>query len=215
MHSHSYRKIVIIAGLTVALATIAFFAAGEKFLRIESHAGNQGTDAVVVLAGYKADKARIEEGSALVRRGKGAYLILPLRHAAIDWPWTVRYFGLRDALPAHRVLIGRATARDEPLIDRYGGTYVEAVKTARIMRDRNLRSATIVSSAYHMRRAQIAFERFRRPGRLEFYYHPVDDDRPMDKPWWTDAAYVARVLQEYKKLLAAYLVYNLSPPSAP
>ena len=169
-----------------------------------------------MLAGSaKEDKGRIEEGSALIRQGKGRYLILPLRHSAIDWPWAVQYYGLHEALPEDKVLIGRSTEIDEPLIDRFGGTYVEAIKTVRIMRDLDLTSAIIVSSAFHMRRAKIAFEQFRQPGRLEFYYHPVDSERRTGQPWWTDTAYVARVLQEYKKLLAAYFIYNLNPPAVP
>jgi hypothetical protein len=66
-----------------------------------------------------------------------------------------------------------------------------------------------------MRRAKIAFGQFRQPGRFEFYYHPVDPESKTKQPWWTDTAYVARVLQEYKKLLAAYFIYNLNPPTVP
>lgn len=216
MHKKTRRKISIAVFLCAGLLVFIFFLAGEKFLRVQSDSGSQKCDAVVVLAGLaKEDKQRIEEGSALIRQGKGSYLILPLRHSAIDWPWAVQYYGLHEALPEDKVLIGRSTATDEPLIDRFGGTYVEALKTVRIMRDLDLTSAIIVSSAYHMRRAQIAFERFRQPGRLEFYYHPVDSERRTKQPWWTDAEYVAKVLQEYKKLLAAYFIYNLSPASIP
>ncbi|MGD2010542.1 MAG: YdcF family protein [Desulfobacterales bacterium] len=216
MHKKTHRKIFIAGFLFVTLLVFIFFLAGETFLRIESDSQNQRADAVVVLAGSpKEDKGRIEEGSALIRQGKGRYLILPLRHSAIDWPWAVQHYGLQAALAEDKVLIGRSTKTDEPLIDRFGGTYVEAIMTVRIMRDLDLASAIIVSSAYHMRRAQIAFEQFRQPGRFEFYYHPVDSERRPKQPWWTDMAYVARVLQEYKKLLAAYFIYNLSSPAVP
>jgi uncharacterized SAM-binding protein YcdF (DUF218 family) len=216
MHKITHRKIVIGVFLCAGLLVFIFFLAGERFLRVKSDYQGQRADAVVVLAGSpKEDKGRIEEGSALIRQGEGRYLILPLRHSAIDWPWAVEYYGLQEALPEDKVLIGRSTKIDEPLIDRFGGTYVEAIKTVRIMRDLGLTSAIIVSSAYHMRRAQIAFEQFRQPGRLQFYYHPVDSERTTKQPWWTDTGYVARVLQEYKKLLAAYFIYNLNPPTVP
>jgi uncharacterized SAM-binding protein YcdF (DUF218 family) len=216
MNKKTRRKIVIAVFLLAGVFVIIFFLAGERFLRIESDSQSQRADAVVVLAGSaKEDKGRIQEGSALIRQGKGRYLILPLRHSAIDWPWAVQYYGLHEALPDDKVLIGRSTKIDEPLIDRFGGTYVEAIKTVRIMRDLDLTSAIIVSSAYHMRRAQIAFEQFRQPGRFEFYYHPVPSERRTKQPWWTDAEYVARILQEYKKLLAAYFIYNLSSPAVP
>ncbi len=215
MLKQKHRNIFIVLCLCAGLLVGIFCLRGEKFLRVESDAPGRKTDAVVVLAGLaKEDKERIEAGSALLRQGKGGLLILPLRHAAIDWPWAVRHYGLQDALPDDKVFIGRSTPTDEPLIDRFGGTYVEAIKTVRIMGDLNLTSAIIVSSAYHMRRAQIAFEQFSRPGRFEFYYHPVDPVPRPPLPWWTDAEYVVRVLQEYKKLLAAYFIYQLHPPSA-
>lgn len=216
MHKKIHQKILLGVFLFAGFLVVIFFLTGEKFLRVKSDSRGQRADAVVVLAGSpKEDKGRIEEGSVLIRQGKGRYLILPLRHSAIDWPWAVQYYGLHKALPEDKVLIGRSTKIDEPLIDRFGGTYVEAIKTVRIMRDLDFTSAIIVSSAYHMRRAQIAFEQFRQPGRFEFYYHPVDSERRTKQPWWTDTEYVARILQEYKKLLAAYFIYNLSTPADP
>jgi hypothetical protein len=210
-----YHKIFTTLAVTVAVCIFLFLLKGEKFLRIDSKIGDINADAVVVLAGsYKEDKERIAEGAALIRRDKGNVLILPLRHPAIDWPWVVQYFNLRQDLPEHQVHIGRSTPKDEPIIEKFGGTYVEAYKTVKIMQNLALRSAIIVSSAYHMRRAQMAFDRYRSSTRIEFYYHPVETSLEDTRLWWLNAKYLKKILKEYKKVLAALVVYNSRIESA-
>ena len=209
-----HRIIIVVLGLAVTVCVILFLAKGEEFLRINSDIKGEYTDAVVVLAGsYKEDKERISEGTALIHQGKGQLLILPLRHPAIDWPWVVQYFDLIDELPENQVLIGRSTPEDEPIIEKFGGTYVEARKTVQIMQKLNLTSAIIVSSAYHMRRAQMAFDRYRPSTRIKFYYHPVEADSRNERMWWFDTKYVAKIFQEYKKVIAAVFIYNSSHDS--
>lgn len=210
-----HRKIILALVLVAAVCAILFLVKGEDFLRINREIKGGHTDAVVVLAGsYKEDKERIAKGTALIQQGKGQILILPLRHPAIDWPWVVQYFGLRDELPENLVLIGRSTPEDEPIIEKFGGTYVEARKTVQIMQKLNLTSAIIVSSAYHMRRAQMAFDRYRPSTQIEFYYHPVEIDSKRKRMWWLDTKYVGKILQEYKKVMAALFIYNSSPDPA-
>ncbi len=195
---------------------VLFLLKGEEYLRIDSDAVEGRTDAVVVLAGsYKEDRERIEEGTMMVRNGKGKYLILPLRHPAIDWPWVVEYFSLKEDLPDNRVLIGRSTPEDEPMIDKFGGTYVEARKTVGIMQRLGLKTAIVVSSAYHMRRAQMAFTKNQSAARMTFYYHPVEHNPIENRTWWLDLKYLGKILQEYKKVLAAFFVYNSSNDPAP
>ena len=204
-----YVNILVTLAVAVAVCAFLFLLKGEKFLRIASNIGDINTDAVVVLAGsYKEDKKRIAEGTALIRQGKGNVLILPLRHPAINWPWVVQYFDLKGNLSESQVYIGRSTPLDEPIIERFGGTYVEAQKTVEIMQRLALKSAIIVSSAYHMRRAQMAFDRYRSSTQIEFYYHPVESGLADGRLWWLNAKYVTKILKEYKKVLAALIVYN-------
>ena len=214
MKTH-YRKIFTTLAVTFAVCGFLFLLKGENFLRIDSNIGDINADAVVVLAGsYKEDKERIAEGADLIRQGKGNVLILPLRHPAIDWPWVVQYFDLRRDLPEHQVHIGRSTPKDEPIIEKFGGTYVEAHKTVEILQKLALKSAIIVSSAYHMRRAQMAFDRYRSATRIDFYYHPVETGLEDDRLWWLNAKYVTKILKEYQKVLAALIVYNSHIESA-
>ena len=210
-----YRKILTTLAVIAAICVCLFLFKGEKFLRIDSKIGDISADAVVVLAGsYKEDKERIAEGTDLIRQGKGNVLILPLRHPAIDWPWVVQYFDLRQDLPENQVHIGRSTPKDEPIIEKFGGTYVEAHKSVEILQKLALKSAIIVSSAYHMRRAQMAFDRYRSSARIEFYYHPVETGLEDNRLWWLNAKYVTKILKEYQKVLAALIVYNSHIESA-
>ena len=197
--------------LTAALgAVILFLSFGERFLRIVKDDPQTNAGAVVTLAGtpLTEDNQRIREGIRLYQQGRGRYLILPLRHTTFKWSWAVDNYKLEQSIPDAHLLIGRSTPPDDPVIAQYGGTYVEAKKTVGIMRQHGIQSAIVVSSAYHMRRAEIAFEQCAKGYDLQFYYHPVERASASGSPWWTDSRYVYRILREYKKLLAAYFIYN-------
>jgi uncharacterized SAM-binding protein YcdF (DUF218 family) len=198
----------IFCGLILALA-LGFLLLGETFLRVEREPISGKADAVVVLAGgHPEDKRRIEKGLALIRRGKAGVLILPLRHPAFRWSWAVDFYGLpSDALDTN-VLIGRSTPAEAQWLDDYGGTYTEARKTIEMMRRNRLHSAIVVSSAYHMRRAAMAFSRFEKESASQFFYQSVDPAHSRSAPWWTDGEYVSKLLKEYRKIAAAYLVYR-------
>jgi uncharacterized SAM-binding protein YcdF (DUF218 family) len=205
-------KIIAVAFTALMGLTILFLAFGEQFLRIEDDLSHAQTDAIVVLAGNvggsSEDGQRIQEGAGLILRDRGQYLILPLRHNTITWSWVVEYYRINQPIPADRLLIGRSTPSDEQVITQYGGTYAEARKSVEIMRQHRMKSAVIVSSAYHMRRVKIAFEKSKKNHDLQFYYHPVNRSNTSGSFWWTDSRYAFRVLKEYRKLLAAYFIYN-------
>ncbi len=205
-----FARIGVVA-LTVVLSTVALFLIfGERFLRVENDHHQVHADAVVVLAGIPLteDSHRIREGSELYHQGRGRFLILPLRHNTFKWSWAVDNYKLKRPIPGSRLLIGRETPQNEQAIARFGGTYVEAQNSVAIMQRHRIKSAIIVSSAYHMRRAEIAFEQCKKGHDLQFYYHPVDRTNESGLPWWTDPRYVYRVLSEYVKLLAAYFIYS-------
>jgi len=200
-----FTAALLIALLCSALVFILF---GEKFLRVGSDVPSRKIDAVVILAGVPVeDKQRISAGSAMFSSARVRYIILPLRHPTFKWSWAARYYQLEHLNPGNSLLIGRSTPSDKSAIARYGGTYVEAQKTAQIMRKLKLKSAIIVSSGYHMRRAKLVFEQFRKNSHLQFYYYPVDQTASSGSLlWWMDTAYLSNVLREYCKLLAAYFV---------
>lgn len=203
------RRIAWGVAAIVLAGAVAFCTWGDEFLRIEPNLPVEQTDAVVVLAGgpYE-DRERVLVAVDLVQAGEAGVLVLPLRHRALEWPWFVRKYRIRAYLPEERVVIGREEGPRGASHSSPGGTYAEARKTIEIMEQLGLRSAVIVSSSYHMRRARLAFERANRNPGLVFHFHPVDAIDADDEPWWLNGGYALRVAEEYVKLLAGYLFYR-------
>jgi hypothetical protein len=198
-------------GVVAAVVVAAFCTWGDQFLRIEPGLPSERVDAAVVLAGPPdEDRERVLVAADLVQEDEAGTLLLPLRHRALDWPWFVRKYRVRPYLPEDRVLIGREDggARNASR-SALGGTFAEAKKTIEIMQQNGLRTAVIVSSGYHMRRARLAFQRANRNPDLVFYFHPVDSlDPDEETPWWLNGGYALRVADEYVKLVAGYLFYR-------
>ena len=197
--------------LGVAAAALAgFLVWGNDFLSMEPGQLIEKADLAVVLAGAPSeDRERVLVAADLVQAEEARVLLLPVRHRALEWPWFVQKYRIKAHLPEDRVLIGREESQRSTSWLDLGGTFAEARKTLEVMRQHNFRSAIIVSSGYHMRRARLAFERANTDPGLVFYFHPVDYRDPEDSdPWWWDSAYVMKVADEYVKLLAGYLFYR-------
>jgi uncharacterized SAM-binding protein YcdF (DUF218 family) len=185
-----------------------FMFAAVKFLRVADKHLPQKADAVVILAGSpNEDRIRVLEGIAHFHQGRVRYIILPSRHPTFKWSWAVRHYQIDSFIPASKVIIGTYNQNDRQLRPRYGGTYVEALKTAQIMTKYNMRTAIVISSGYHMRRVKMAFENAPKNFNHKYYYQPVKVFDTAGRPWWTIKEYRHRVLREYKKLLAAYFIY--------
>jgi hypothetical protein len=168
------------------LVVFVFLLEGEKFLCIKNDEPS---------------------GIDLFRRGKVKYIIFPSRHKVFTWSWVSKNYRITDKIPGYKVIIGTDNPQDHQITSNYGGTYNEALKTVKIMQKHQLGSAIIVSSCYHMRRAKMAFESCRRDGQPTFFYHPVQNFDQSNRVWWLDIHYVNKVLDEYKKLIAAYFIY--------
>lgn len=207
------RRIRMLAGTMTALfgiAVVLFLIGGEAFLRANSDDGERTADAIVVLAGASGeDNLRVLEGNRLFQQDRGRFVILPLRHPTFKWNWAIRNYHIVDPVPESNVLIARSGQKDDQqVISDYGGTFLEALKTVRMMERHGLRSAIIISSSYHMRRVRVAFNKARGKKQLRFFYHPVANSRPAGRLWWTDSRYLNHILREYKKLVAAYFIYQ-------
>jgi uncharacterized SAM-binding protein YcdF (DUF218 family) len=202
----------VVAGFGLAMAGLAgFLIWGNDFLSMEAgRLGGEKADLAVVLAGAPPeDRERVLVAVDLVQAEEARLLLLPVRHRALEWSWFVRRYRIRAHLPEDRVMIGREEGSRSESWPDLGGTFAEARKTLAIMREHHFRSAIIISSNYHMRRARLAFERANQDPDLVFYFHPVDYRDPEDfDPWWWDSAYVMKVADEYIKLLAGYLFYR-------
>jgi uncharacterized SAM-binding protein YcdF (DUF218 family) len=83
----------------------------------------------------------------------------------------------------------------------------EALETLKIMRERSFRSAIIVTSWYHLRRASLTFGRVFDGDRIKLMFHPCGHT-PFDyKTWWR--SYIGRkaVAIEYLGLATYWVRY--------
>ncbi|MEN6472759.1 MAG: YdcF family protein [Syntrophaceae bacterium] len=201
------KTVVAVIFMVLVLLCLGIFTGlGQDFLRGTATPFIQSVDAVVVLAGGpQHDKQRLARGITLVRQGRAHYLILPLRVPAIDWQNLQKLYALNSGIPPDRVLIGRPIRTHTRLTAMSGGTFAEALNTAEIMRGHGLHSALVVSSDYHMRRVQLAFNRVVPDGSLVLAFEPVLTRQPVGviSRFKSHSA----ILLEYGKLAAAWCVY--------
>ena len=88
-----------------------------------------------------------------------------------------------------------------PLLIFSGGSSDPAsVASAELMKNRGLKSAILVTSPYHQRRAAILFEREFDRTALSFRNHPADDPDWDATLWWTSEPSRSLTLVELAKL---------------
>jgi hypothetical protein len=202
----------VVMGVTVVLIVglAAFLGGGHQFLCHRDGPAPGPAELVVVLAGPQdEDRERVAAGVAFTRAGQHRFMLLPLRHRALTWPWFVRHYHIEDPLPDERVLFGRGHDGKRRHTFGLGGTFAEAEKTVDVMRERGFGSAIVVSSCYHIRRARLAFERANKEPGLTFDFYAIDvEGSGPNGPWWLDGGYTLKVADEYLKLVGGYLFYQ-------
>lgn len=195
---------------TAAACVLLFLGWGHDFLAATPDPPAGPVEAAVVLAGPPAeDRERLRAAVECVRSGRARLILLPFRHRALGWEWFLRTYRIDPPLPEERVIIGREVPAASGAGPDPGGTFAEARATIELMRRHGLRSAIVLSSSYHMRRARLAFRRADPRAEFAFAFLPVPIHDPRDpRPWWRDAELLARVAGEYVKLAGAFLFYR-------
>ena len=104
---------------------------------------------------------------------------------------------VRQGVPAEAILLEPLSATTEE----------NAKLTAQLMKGRGLRTAILVTSPYHQRRASVLFERAFAPLGLAFRNHPADDPTWDANRWFLHEPSRSLTLVELAKLGAA-LVFS-------
>jgi uncharacterized SAM-binding protein YcdF (DUF218 family) len=155
-------------------------------------------DAVVLFVG-PGNGARLDEAKQLIKEGYARYLLIPSSgelFATDPAGGVVRIAGnqARDYL-FHRIRLAANYKK------RYENTHIEVLEAKRMMDDLGLRSAMMVSSAYHMRRIRLIAGRVF-DSRIYFVScKPARWQKPFTSADWMDAERRKIIVSEYVKIL--------------
>lgn len=197
-----HRKLYITISIIFALLIMAaithrlWLEAIARFLIVEDDLSP--ADVIVVLGGGGSE--RIRHGIKLYQSGYGAWTIMTgMQHRLPGVTTTWARFAKQEAVslgvPEDAIMLEeKATDTDEN---------AEYVKD--LMVDKNLKSAIIVSSPYHMRRARMIFrEVFEDQEDLSLQFSSVEDSNFEVQGWWRRRRDLSRVIREYRKLFVCF-----------
>lgn len=151
----------------------------------------QKADVIVAISGDRGP--RTETAVALWQRGYAPLLLFSgasLDPSSVSSAELMKREAVHLGVPATAILLEpEATTTEE-----------NATGVARLMAEHRLRSAILVTSPYHQRRASILFARAFAPAGLTFLNHPADDPGWSVDRWWLDPASRTLTLIELAKL---------------
>jgi uncharacterized SAM-binding protein YcdF (DUF218 family) len=179
--------------VTVGLGVFAVAAVGHA-LGVEDPL--EKADAIVAISGDTG--ARADTAIALWKQGYAPVIVFS--GAAVD-PDSVssaeimRREALRQGVPLSATLIEAVSATTEE----------NASEVARLMVQSGLRSAILVTSPYHQRRAALLFARSFEPAGLALRRYPARDPEWDPNFWWRHDPLRSRTLIEIAKLGAELL----------
>jgi len=148
-------------------------------------------DAIVAISGDTG--ARVESAIALWKEGYAPVLIFsggssdPESVASAE---LMKRTAVAAGVPATAIVVEGTSATTEE----------NAQRVAELMQNRHLRSAILVTSPYHQRRAAMLFEREFGRASLTFRNHPADDPDWDASFWWTREPSRSLTLVELAKL---------------
>jgi uncharacterized SAM-binding protein YcdF (DUF218 family) len=143
-------------------------------------------DVIIILSG---DRARAEHGISLYKLGYANALL----------------FTGSSAQRMGRQAMSSGVTEDHILVeDESDTTFGNAKNSLEIMKTRGYKSAIVVTSPSHTRRASIIFDHFSRG--MDFTICSIPYDSSISNNWWKDRSATRAVINEYMKLIWHYLV---------
>jgi len=179
--------------LSVGTSLTAFLLIGS-WLAVE--APLEKVDAIVAISGDSG--ARVDTAITLWKAGWAPLIVFtgaPIDPASVSSAEIMRREALRQGVPESATLIEPASTTTEE----------NAAEVAKLMVQRKLHSAILVTSPYHQRRAAFEFQRAFEPRGLVFRNYPARDPEWNAFLWWRQEPVRSRTLLELVKLGAVYL----------
>ena len=177
----------------VLLFAIALLAPG--FILDAPQPAPARSDAIVVISGDE-QMARFAEGVNLYKQGFGRYLVFS--GAAFD-------NGTSNADVMHDLAVQRGVPRSAILEEPLGeDTWGNAVYTRQVLEEHGLQSAILVTSPYHLRRAEVTFDAAYAGSGIQLMVHAAPDSEWRKQSWWQQPETRRLTFTELQKL--AYIV---------
>ncbi|MCA1648638.1 MAG: YdcF family protein [Chloroflexi bacterium] len=151
----------------------------------------KSSDAIVVISGDE-QMARFQEGVNLYEQGFGHYLVFS--GAAYD-------NGTSNADVMRALAVNRGVPDQAILEESHGeDTWGNAVYTRQVLEDHGLRSAILVTSPYHARRAGLTFDAAYSGSGISLTVHAAPDSQWRKLSWWQQSETRRLTFTELKKL---------------
>ncbi len=168
---------------------------GPGFILDAPQPAPEQSDAIVVISGDE-QLARFAEGVNLYQQGLGHYLVFS--GAAFD-------NGTSNADVMRSLAIARGVPESAILEEPLGeDTWGNAIYTRQVLEEHGLDSAILVTSPYHLRRAQVTFDAAYAGSGIQLMVHAAPDSQWRKLSWWQQAETRRLTFTELKKL--AYIV---------
>ena len=177
-------------GLAV-LSALLVFTAGVFLDFIRATRGyyeapaSEMVDAIVVLTG---GKGRAEEGLSLLRQGKAGLLILSGVNEDAD-AGSIFFYSRLSAEESESIVLDK----------RSRSTYENAAEVSGMIRERGIRSIVLITSGYHMKRADFIFRHVVSPDVNIYNYVAPTPNFDVNR-WWAGGS-LALVMVEFLKYL--------------
>ncbi len=183
-------RIIVGAVLLMAIALLA-----PGFILDAPQPAPAASDAIVVISGDE-QMARFAEGVNLYKQGFGHYLVFS--GAAFD-------NGTSNADVMHDLAVQRGIPESAILEEPLGeDTWGNAVFTRQVLEQHGLQSAILVTSPYHLRRAQVTFDAAYAGSGIQLMVHAAPDSQWRKQSWWQQPETRRLTFTELQKL--AYIV---------
>ncbi len=178
----------IIALLILMSFLLMFFYYAGYFLVLDENP--KKSDVIIVLGGDQG--SRIHKGVTLYKSGYAPYIIISGEITGAD---LLMASAVKSGVPKEFLILEQ----------RAESTYENALFSKEIMEQYGFKTALVVSSDYHMRRARMIFEKVFDETKTTFTYCPVQEPNFSSSHWWVSERSIQFTLTEYGKTLAFLL----------
>ena len=202
-HKKRYTVVAIILAslIVIAVTHSLWLEAIARFLIVEDELSQ--VDVIIILGG--GGVGRVRHGVKLYQEGYGASIIVTgmeykLPGLTVTWPELAKREAVSLGVPENAII----------LEERPGSTYEDAKYVKEDMIDRNFKSAIVVSSPHHMKRARMIFRKvFKDQKDMSLLFSPVENSKFQVRKWWTREGALVGVVNEYCKLTLYLFKYIL------